>query len=270
MNIQLFSSTQANRRSMAVLWLLAITTAMVSGGCTTLSGVRDYITYNDCQNDFVIGWRNRSWASQAWFMRRGQFEGQPYIDHFGAGFRAGYEDVAGGSNGCTPALPPRKYWTWKYQTPEGQGKTAAWYSGYPHGAKAAEEDGAGYYSQIQVSAEMKAEYGLGHEPPYTTPIFMHNPAEWCRQHGEAIGPGINESEYGPAPTESDVNPEPIDGNLQLHDPSAFNRTPAIQSFRPVSYLPPESNFNPPVSAQQQQVSATPTGLDFQRFEMMRQ
>jgi hypothetical protein len=234
-----------------------------------VQGVRDYITYNDCQNDFVMGWRNRSWASQAWFMRRVQFEGQPYIEHFGAGFRAGYEDVAAGANGCTPALPPRKYWTWKYQTPEGQGKTAAWFSGYPHGAKAAEEDGAGDYSQIQVSATMKAEYALGHEPPYTAPLFLHNPAEWCREQGEVIAPGTTESEYGPAPNEADSNPDPIEGNLQLHDPStSFNPTRPLQPFPAVSYLPPSSSSNPPASAQQQ-ISASPNGLDYQTFEMMR-
>jgi len=201
-------------------------------------------------------------------MRRAQFEGQPYIEHFGAGFRAGYEDVAGGANGCTPALPPRKYWTWKYQTPEGQGKTAAWFAGYPHGAKAAEEDGAGNFSQIQTSAEIKAEYGLGHEPPYTTPIYMHNPAEWCRKHGEIIAPGI-ESEPGPGPTELEVSPEPIDGDLQLNDPSArFNRAPPMQPFPPVSYLPPTPGFNPPTDMQQQ-ISASPTGLDYQTLDRMR-
>ena len=67
-------------------------------------------------------------------------------------------DVASGSNGCTPTFPPREYWGWKYQSAEGQGRVAAWFSGYPHGDRAAEEDGVGHFSQIQMSSTAFNEY----------------------------------------------------------------------------------------------------------------
>lgn len=158
---------------------LAAVLALVHTGCTALQGVQEYIAYNDLTNDFVLGWRNSAWARQAWQMRRDNFLDQPYLEHFGAGFRAGYISVASGGNGCTPALPPREYWSWKYQTPEGQGKVAAWFSGFPHGARAAEEDGAGNWSQIQVSETLRREYQLGHEPPYTNHVYLYDPAHCC-------------------------------------------------------------------------------------------
>jgi hypothetical protein len=159
------------------IWpLVAVIAVSCAGGCSIFQGINDYLTYNDCVNDFVLGYRNTVWARQAWHERKSQHYGEPYFSHFGAGFRAGYADVASGGNGCPPALPPRDYWTWKYQTPEGQGMVAAWFAGYPFGAKAAEEDGAGLYQQIQVSHYIERQYspefpysmGTQDDPPVTT------------------------------------------------------------------------------------------------------
>src|SRR5687768_15878605 len=105
-----------------------------SSGCTAVQGIENAFTYNDTTNEFVLGWRNSVWARQAWHERKNQFAGENQIVDFGEGFRAGYEDVAGGGNGCPPGIAPRKYWNWKYQSPEGQAKVAAWFAGYPHGA----------------------------------------------------------------------------------------------------------------------------------------
>jgi hypothetical protein len=174
----------ASRQTLA----LCVLALALNVGCTAVQGIREHIAYNDTVNDFVLEWRNNAWASQAWHQRKWQFVGQPYLREFGEGFRAGYADVANGGNGCTPALPPRKYWNWRYQSGEGQAKVAAWFAGYPHGAKAAEEDGAGLYSQIQVSESLRAEYRLGHEPPYKAPLFFHNPENWCPP-GETMAPG---------------------------------------------------------------------------------
>jgi hypothetical protein len=66
--------------------------------------------------------------------------------------------VADGGDGCTPAFPPREYWGWKYQSHEGQARVAAWFSGFPHGARAAEEDGIGNWYQIQTSSNIQKQY----------------------------------------------------------------------------------------------------------------
>ncbi|MBI2481161.1 MAG: hypothetical protein HYV60_21745, partial [Planctomycetia bacterium] len=100
--------------------------------------MNNYLAYNDNSNDFVMGWRNSVWSGQAWHNQKNLFADHTEFRAFGAGFRDGYEAVASGGNGCPPPLPPRKYWTWKYQTPEGQCKVAAWFEGYTYGATAAE------------------------------------------------------------------------------------------------------------------------------------
>ncbi|HUG70525.1 MAG TPA: hypothetical protein VMM76_22440 [Pirellulaceae bacterium] len=138
--------------------MLLVLLMLVCSGCSLTQGVNNYLAYNDCSNDFVMGWRNSVWSRQAWHNQKQYFDGHPELGAFGEGFRDGYQDVASGGNGCPPPLPPRSYWTWKYQTPEGQCKVAAWFEGYSHGARAAEEDGAGNFQDIQVSYAIEAQY----------------------------------------------------------------------------------------------------------------
>ncbi len=102
--------------------------------------------------------RNRSFSAKAWHRRKHNFCREKYLKDFCAGFRAGYEDVANGAGECTPAFPPSEYWGWEFQSAEGQGRTSAWFAGYPHGARAAEEEGLGHYQQLPMSVEMQAQY----------------------------------------------------------------------------------------------------------------
>lgn len=117
-------------------------------GCTTLNGVSKSLQNCDCVDDFMIGYRNHALAAQAWHAQKHCFENQQHLKDFEAGFMQGYEDVAAGGDGCTPTIAPEAYWGWRYQSPEGQAKVAAWFAGYPMGAKAAEQDGLGNWSQI--------------------------------------------------------------------------------------------------------------------------
>jgi len=142
-----------------VSWmLLAGVLLAVGSGCSLFQGARDYVQYNDATDEFVVGWRNYVWANKAWHARKAYHACEPQLYDFGEGFRAGYRDAAAGGNGCPPPLPPRNYWSWKFQSPEGQAKIAAWFAGYPHGAKAAEEDGAGNWRQIPVSHVIEQQY----------------------------------------------------------------------------------------------------------------
>jgi hypothetical protein len=211
-------------------WGLLATLA-VSGacGCTAFQGVNDYLAYNDSVNDFVLGWRNSVWARQAWHERKGQFYGQPYFSAFGTGFRAGYENVASGGNGCPPAIPPRDFWTWKYQNPEGQAQVAAWFAGFPYGARAAEEDGAGLYQQIQLSSEIERQY---------SPEFN--------------GRFINTEDLPPVNAAPIIN-EPLRGsplpNLQDAPPPLNPQTRTDRGWPAFAESPPTRTFNaagPPV------------------------
>ncbi len=137
----------------AVTGLLGSTT-----GCSSLSGFQNEFRYNRSMDEFVAGYRNSAWSAKAWHCRKHQFCNERYLHDFCRGFRAGYESVADGGNSCTPAFPSREYWGWKYQSAEGQAKVSAWFAGYPHGAKAAEEDGVGNWTQIQTSTGIQSEY----------------------------------------------------------------------------------------------------------------
>lgn len=151
------------RCSKLCLCAIALGTILGSTGCTALTGMRDYIAYNDCGNDFVISYRNDVWAANSWHANKHAFAGQPHLKAFSDGYKAGYVAVASGGSGCPPAIPPRKYWRWQYQTAEGQSKMAAWSSGFPHGAAAAEQDLAGEFMEIPVSEDIKLQYSPGFE-----------------------------------------------------------------------------------------------------------
>src|SRR5262245_59264262 len=89
------------------------------------------VAYYETTESIILGWRNHVWSKRAWYQQRHLFAAHPYVVDFGEGFRSGYLDVAGGGDGCVPVLPPRRYWSWRYQSPEGQAKTNAWFEGYP-------------------------------------------------------------------------------------------------------------------------------------------
>ena len=197
-------------------WMLTLALVFLSccSGCSTLQGVRNYIAYNDTQNDFVIGWRNRVWAIQAWHMEREKYLDYPYLAEFGDGFRTGFRDVASGGTGCPPVVPPRKYWSWKYQSPEGQAKVAAWFEGFPIGAMVAERNQAGEFSDIPVSYTVEAQYSprfqAGELPGLPPPTYT--PRSPVSEQPPAAGnPVVSED----TPTEELLAP-------QLPQPSAID------------------------------------------------
>ncbi len=132
--------------------------AMFTPGCSSVTNVHNLIGRNTAWNDTVLAMKHRSMAAKAWHRRKHAYRGQCYLSDFRKGFEAGYIDVANGSNGCTPATPPREYWSWQFQSAEGQARTAAWMAGYPHGARAAEEEGANHWVQLPLSPELQAQY----------------------------------------------------------------------------------------------------------------
>jgi len=136
-------------------FLLAL---LATGGCSPLKCLRDQIAYNHHVNELVTSSHNRRLAKRAWKQRRSEFCDQPQFRDFGAGFGAGYCDVASGGHGCPPPLPPRKYWKSRYEDYLGQERVAAWFAGYPHGARAAEEDGVGAWRSIQLSPAVQQQY----------------------------------------------------------------------------------------------------------------
>jgi hypothetical protein len=153
-----------------------------------------------------------------------------------------------------PGLPPRHFWTWKFQTGEGQAKVAAWFAGYPHGAKAAHEDGAGNFQQIQVSHIIEMEY---------SPEFQAGKCPECKPNYfpgelfEVLPEGV--------PTEIAPDPAPVPRAPPVIDPTsqvpringwgseAMVRIPSpdsapIQPAVPLPNSPPDAGYVVPASA----------------------
>lgn len=145
------------RKRLALCLLLGASLVPFSG-CSAWTGVNNSWNYNGAWNETVMRHRNKSSANKAWHRRKHHFCNEKYSHEFARGFKDGYMDVADGGTGCTPAFPPREFWGWRYQSCEGQARVAAWFAGYPHGARAAEEDGIGNWTQIQTSSSIQQEY----------------------------------------------------------------------------------------------------------------
>ena len=233
------TASRLQRGFRLALFLAASTLLLASSGCSFSRGLRQYAAYNDDTNDFVLGWRNSVWARQAWLDRASHFADQPQLGSFGAGFRAGYTDIASGGNGCPPPLPPRKYWGWKYQTPEGQAKVAAWFSGYPYGVRAGEEEQAGEYQNIQVSYLIEKQYS----PEFQSGEMLDLDAEPRRQPADEFllqpyaDPGmLNAPEAGYQESRR-MLPQALNGQWGSAGPAQL---PLQQSYsnRQVSHLMP--------------------------------
>lgn len=235
------------------MWILsACVLVAASGGCSALQGVRDYAQYNDMTDDFVVGWRNYVWANRAWSAHKADHACEPQLLDFGEGFRAGYRDVASGSNGCPPPLPPRQYWSWKYQSPEGQAKTAAWFAGYPHGAQAAEEDGAGNWRQIPVSHVIQQQYS----PEFTQ-------AQIPRCDGSCFPQPTDESVPGPhdRPMEQSPMPEGVPFYDQLPNPlpAPLGASPVEPGQAPDDSAPSSMPASPPTYRLDDRQGSVPAG-----------
>lgn len=143
---------RSKRRRRGLAFALSIVCSMGLCGCSTSASLRS-ITSSGTWNDTVEMLRNRSFSAKAYYRRQHHYSNFGYPRDFKAGFRAGYEAIADGKPGCPPAFPPKEYWSWEFQSAEGQARTRAWFEGYPYGVQAAREDGVNQWSSLVSSSK---------------------------------------------------------------------------------------------------------------------
>ena len=119
-------------------------------GCTSVSSSIGSVFSGGCMSEAIELHRNRTCALKAWFRREHNFCDQPNLRDFKDGFVDGYVAIAEGKPGCPPSVPPKRFWSWAYQTPSGQSQMAAWYAGYPYGVQAAKDDGLNSHNHINL------------------------------------------------------------------------------------------------------------------------
>jgi hypothetical protein len=208
-----------------LLLLLGMLAIFSATGCTAVRGLREYVAYNEQCEEAVLNWRDYCWSWQAWRFRRSLYRGQPQFFDFGEGFRAGYVNIASGGDGCPPALPPRRYWNYGFQTAEGQSKVAAWFAGFPEGVRAAKEDGVGLYRDIQVSGSVTA---MG------SPEYLNGQDPTC---GEVyLGP-VDQSLPGPAGA---LPAEPGYVPLPPQSPDMPSSAPQAAPAEDAAFVPPRA------------------------------
>lgn len=79
---------------------------------------------------------------------------------FKSGFVQAFEDLADGSLGAIPAVPPKKYWTAYYRTPEGQQCAHSWFEGYQAGVDAARLEGHVGFNRVASSTDARSGAGV--------------------------------------------------------------------------------------------------------------
>ncbi|TWU54609.1 hypothetical protein Poly51_33280 [Rubripirellula tenax] len=180
-------------------WLAAGCLGLIvvgSSGCTMTAGIGRQLKHTECIDDFMIGYRNRALAEKAWHCRKDQFCNQRNEREFRDGFMKGYMEVAEGGNACTPAIAPSQYWGWRYQSANGQGAVNAWFQGFPQGARAAEEDGVGHWSQIGTSSAPQ-------QAPVPMPAAAYSNSDSSSTAPAPANPFYTENEKAPEPTKLD-------------------------------------------------------------------
>ncbi|EMI20574.1 hypothetical protein RMSM_02499 [Rhodopirellula maiorica SM1] len=140
---------RVNRLARTALFAGLSLVVLGTGGCSMFSGAARQLRNHDGLNEFMIGHRNKTMAAKAWHCQKANFCNPS--NAFKDGFIAGYMDIANGGNGCTPAIAPSQYWGWMYQSSNGQLAVNDWFAGFPMGVKAAEQDGVGHWSNVQMS-----------------------------------------------------------------------------------------------------------------------
>jgi len=126
-------------------------------------------------SNHLVDYTNRAMAEKAWLRNKHKYSKFQYEREFKDGFISGYLDIAGGGTGCTPSIAPSRYWGWAYQTPYGQSAVNAFFQGFPYGAKAAEEDGIGYWRAIPTSGVSQASSPYGSGLPTASPSDQQIP-----------------------------------------------------------------------------------------------
>lgn len=176
-----------------------------SVGCTMATGLGSKLAHHDALDDFMVSYRNQAWAAKAWHCRKHKHCNHRFSSDLENGFRAGYQAVADGGNGCVPAVCPQAYWGWQYQTADGSARMNAWFEGYPLGVQAAEQDGIGHWSRVQTSMAFPppANPATGLPPGNMLPVNMNS--------APVISSFSDSAEIIPTPLPSPVYEAPAPG-----------------------------------------------------------
>ncbi len=222
-----------------------------SMGCRGLN--HWYHEFQGCVSNQMVDYSNRALAEKAWIREKHRFCDRQYVQEFKDGFIHGYLDIASGGDGCTPTIAPPKYWGWAYQTPYGQAAVNAFFQGFPFGAKAAEQDGVGYWSKIPTSglANTVSPYGSGVMTEVVVPMPV--PEVLTPEAVEIVAPALSDGSSLTIESPSDEvasSPAPAaapSNQTAVTNPRTRQLVPASSGLQLPNFA--DSRTTPTVSAQ---------------------
>jgi hypothetical protein len=133
---------QATRR----LTLGAFALLAAASGCGPLVNVARTVFVEPCEycpqlDAYTEKKRDERMAAAAW-CRVQKSAGEPLSEDYGDGYQDGYVDyLFAGDPANPPALPPRRYFRARYETPVGHRAIEDWYAGYQRGVADARQSG---------------------------------------------------------------------------------------------------------------------------------
>jgi hypothetical protein len=134
---------KAMRRARLATWAIALG-VLGNAGCGLVANATHTFSsrVHEAFDEVREKKRNAAWAEQAWANAAGAAHGQPFSEDHEFGFKAGFICyVTYGGNGEPPPLPPEKYRSVHYQTPQGYRAIEEWFEGYRHGVAVVKEGG---------------------------------------------------------------------------------------------------------------------------------
>lgn len=146
------NSGLANRMFTATATVLAVCAISQLTGCCNRVLPRACGTMVD---NMFANYRECVWARRAYNLEYGT-RWRPFADHFRRGFVEGYCNICEGGDGYVPAMPPRDYWGYEFQSEQGSQCVGAWFEGYPAGVAAARKARAGKHSDLYISRMIDA------------------------------------------------------------------------------------------------------------------
>jgi hypothetical protein len=193
----------------AVLLILVLISSVLSCGCQLfVRGTRNLIVapLNDYTVECYEYRRNRALADAAWEETAGHMLTAPVSTDYVIGFKQGYVDyLEAGGPGEPPPVPPRYYWGFRYQTPDGQAAIQDWFAGFRHGTEAALA--SGYRRSIVIPSSGRT----GLDRPYR----------------EAAAGGVSDPAHRPMPPGAEQLPVlPREGPAPAPAPESPKASPA--------------------------------------------
>lgn len=145
--------TSSANKSPNLTWRRMLLVALGATFCLPLTGClnpnRPHALGN-VVDGMYSNFRERVWAHRAFNQQYGHMP-RKFREHFRKGFVEGYCNVCNGGDGYIPAMPPKEYWSYEFQSSDGAQCVSAWFDGFPEGVAAARQANAGKNADIYIS-----------------------------------------------------------------------------------------------------------------------